>query len=152
MATLNIPLYNYYLHEENYSKKASRLFERCKTGVHFYEEAVERELYKANKEAVEYMFFQIFLLKTFWKYLLQFSEIQFNELMFIQSKIKELVPDYRLNILLSQHDEMNVFFDILDNDWNEDYLNELRERTLVKLEKEDIRKKLYLVTDFKANK
>ena len=98
------------------------------------------------------MFFQIFVLKTFWKYLLQYSEIQFKELSYIQTKVRELVPDYRKNSLLSHHAEMQVFFDILDMEWDKLYLEDLREKTLGELENEDFRKKLYLVTDFKINK
>lgn len=152
MATLDFPLYNYYLHENNYSKMASTIFERCKTGLYFFEEARDRGLLNINSEAVEYMFFQMFLLKTFWKYLLQYSEVQFEELVYIQSKIRELVPEYRKNSLLAYHTEMNVFFDILDNDWDKTYLEKLRGEILKKLEKEEFRKKLYLVTDFKVNK
>lgn len=78
------PLYFYRNYVGSYSqaKKINdkNQFERCKVGLVYLEECNERELIQEKGEFIEFIFFRIFLLKTFLVFVKKFEPIPYDAL------------------------------------------------------------------------
>ena len=110
MAKLNIPFYHYrnyigsYSHDSKTNSKVQ--FERCKAGIAFYDECLYRKLDKKNREMVEFIFTRTFLVKTFWKFLMNYDPIPYNILEYIQKEMLIRCPDYNQNSIMRDKEEI----------------------------------------------
>ena len=145
---LDVCLYNYLNHSGSYShdksENSSVQFERCKAGIFFYEECKTRGYLQKNPEMVEYIFCRTFLLKTFWKFLMQCDPIPFNKLEFIQKEMLQRFPNYRDNKIMRDIKEIDYLFNILDQTWTTDYLIRLHHMIEKEMEQSDVKKYMYL--------
>lgn len=148
IAKLDTALYNYRIYTGSYShdkkKNSTVQFERCRVGLFFYEECIKRGLLSKNPLMTEYIFCRTFLLKTFWKFLMQYDPIPFDKLAGIQSEMREKFPCYKSNTIMQNMEGIQALFDILDEDWTEDYLLKLRNKIEQEIEQGYIRKYMYL--------
>lgn len=110
IAKLNVPLYNYRNYIGSYShdqKKNSKVqFERCKAGIVFFDECLRRGLHQKNREMVEFIFARTFLVKTFWKFLMNYDPIPYDILGYIQKEMLRRCPDYNYNSIMREREEI----------------------------------------------
>ena len=145
---LDVPLYNYtnrfgsFSHDARLNSKVQ--IQRCQTGIIFYEECRDRGFLKKNPEMVEYIFIRTFLLKTFWKFLLQYDPLPIDILNYLKKETIERFPFYRKNTIMAGRKELQFLFSVLDQDWSRGFLYALKEKTEKMLKEGEIRKYLYL--------
>lgn len=148
MARINLPLYNYRNYIGSYShdaKKNSKVqFERCKVAIVFLDECRRRGLYDLNKEMVEFIFMRTFLLKTFWKFLLQYEPIPYDTLQYIQEEMLKQCPQYMQNSIIVHRRDTRLVVEILDKIWTREFLDILSKEMSEVADKSDIKKYLYL--------
>ncbi len=149
IAKLDISLYNYRNYIGSYShdaRKNSKVqLERCKAGIVFYDECIRRGLGEANGEVVEYIFTRTFLLKTFWKFLLQFDPIPYEILAFIQQEMKVRCPKYMENSIMKDKTEMQMVLAVLEKEWTPEFLEGLSSQIRETEENGNLKKYMYLV-------
>lgn len=149
MARLSVPLYNYRNYVGSYShdtKKNSKVqLERCKVAVVLYDECVKRGFAETKWEMVEYIFARTFLLKTFWKFLLQFDPIPYEILAFIQQEMKIRCPEYKENSIMRNKKDMQMVLEILEKEWTPEFLETLALQVNEIQESCNLKKYMYLI-------
>lgn len=133
---LQTPLYNYRNYHGSYSHDGAikTQFERCKSGIVFWDECERRGILERNYDMAEYLFSRTFLLKTFWKFLMEFESIPYDILVFIQKEMKERCPGYKENEIMKGSVEMQMVFAPLDCEFSKDFLMGLRQQIREQIE------------------
>lgn len=146
---LDEAFYNYRIYKGSYSHdtavNSKVQLERCKVANVYLQECKRRGTLKNNPEFIEYIYFRTYLLKTFWKFLLQYDPIPYEILMLMKSTICSQFCQYRKNVIMATKQELVLLFDILDQNWTEKYLDTLKIDMKKKIETDNkILKHLYL--------
>lgn len=133
-------LYFYRMYDGSYSGLGQwndiKQFERCKTGIYFFEECEKRGMKLQENEVAEYIFLFIFLKKTFDRFLFTFNPIPYNIFAFMQEEIKKRCPNCKNNSILKSNVKLYRIVKLLDYDWTPAFLESLKKELIEESEKE----------------
>ena len=121
---------------------SNRQFERCKAGIAFWAECEKRGLMDSKREMAEYVFVRIFLLKTFWKFLLNYEQIPFEMLQFCQREMRSRGLDIGENQIMRERPEMILLATVTRAEWTPEFLIFLRKHMMEQLREKKISRSL----------
>lgn len=108
-------------------------FERCRAGIAFYTECERRGILDNQRDMAEYIFARIFLLKTFWKFLLKYDPIPFDILDFMQKEMEKRCLKIEENPIMKERVDMMLLSVAMGTKWTPEFLLELRKGMMVQI-------------------
>lgn len=113
-------------------------FERCRAGIAFYTECEHRGILEGQRDMAEYIFVRIFLLKTFWKFLLKYDPIPFDTLNYMQNEMQKHCPKIEWNPIMKERAEMMLLAVVMQTKWTPEFLLKLRKGMIAQIKERKI--------------